>query len=423
MTHRLRRILLPALALAALALALAACGKSSSSSGSSSEQGGIKAGPGVEKKKITLGVLTDLSGVFAALGKALTQGQQAYWKTQNASGGVCGRTVSLVVKDHGYDPQRAVTLYRDLEPNVLALQQLLGSPVTAALLPQLERDSMYSSLSAWPPSLLSSKVIEITGATYDLEAVNGLEWMTKHKGLKKGDTIGDLYFEGDYGEGALIGVKYAAQKLGLKVVEQKIKATDTDMSAQVSAFKRAGVKAMWVTTGPKQLASLAGVAKADGLNVPIGANGPAFSPLLLATPVGPSLVQNLTSFASTAPISLDKPAIKKAAAAYKKYYPKEIPQASVVAGWAEAEVMNQTLTKACQNKDLSRAGVVSALHSLSSLDTGGLIAGPLDYSQLGKPSTKAIYVTSVDKSALGGQKVIEGPYVSPLAKGYTLKTP
>jgi len=242
--------------------------------------------------------------------------------------------------------------------------------------------------------------------------------MMKNKGLKAGDTIGDLYFEGDYGEGGLKGVKYAAQKHGLKVVEQKIKATDTDMTGQVSAFKSAGVKALWVTTGPKQLASLAGVAASVGLNVPIGTNNPAFSPLLLQTPVAKSLEANVTSFGSTAPISLDKPAVKATAAAYRKDYPNGTPQAAVVAGWAEAEVMNQVLQKACANKDLTRQGVVSALHSLSSVDTGGLIAAPLDYTKVGQPSTKAVYVVGVDHKALGGQKVLAGPYVSPTAQGY-----
>src|SRR3954447_20440292 len=133
---------------------------------------------------------------------------------------------------------------------------------------------MYSGLAAWPPSLLKSKVIEITGATYDLEAINGIDWLMKNKGLKKGDASADIYFEGDYGEGGLIGVKAAAKDNGLKVVEQKIKATDTDMSGQISALKQANVKAIWLTVGPKQLASAAGVAKSVGLNVPLGGNGP-----------------------------------------------------------------------------------------------------------------------------------------------------
>src|SRR3954453_2192676 len=118
----------------------------------------------------------------------------------------------------------------------------------------------------------------------------------KNKGLKEGDKIGDIYFEGDYGEGGLAGVKHAAQEHKLQVVEQKIKATDVDMTGQVAALKRAGVKAIWLTTGPKQLASVAGVAKAQGLNVPIGGNGPIFSPPLLDTAVGKTPEKNPTVF-------------------------------------------------------------------------------------------------------------------------------
>jgi ABC-type branched-subunit amino acid transport system substrate-binding protein len=245
--------------------------------------------------------------------------------------------------------------------------------------------------------------------------------MMANKGLKQGDAIGDLYFEGDYGEGGLIGVKYAAEKHGLKVVEQKIKATDTDMSAAASAFKRAGVKAIWVTTGPKQLASLAGVAKAQGLNVPIGGNGPVFSPLLLGTAVGATLEQNLTVFSGTAPISLAKPAITQAADAYKRAYPKGTPQQAVITGYAEGEVMKAVLEKACASKDLSRENIVKSFRQLSSVDTGGFIADTLDFSKLGQPSEKSVYVLKIDRKAAGGERALGQPYLSPTAKAYQVK--
>ena len=122
-----------------------------------------------------------------------------------------------------------------------------------------------------------------------------------------------------------------------------------------------------------------------------------FSPTLLGTAVGPTLEKNLTVFGSTAPISYDKPAIKKAAAQYKAAYPKGTPQVAVTTGFAESELMKATLEKACKDKDLSRENIVKSFRSLSNVDTGGLLAGPLDYTQLGKPSTQEIYVAAVDK--------------------------
>jgi len=170
------------LAVAIIAGGLAACG--SKGTGSSSGGGSIKSGPGVTAKTIKLGVLTDLSGVFAPLAKPLTQANQLYWKDQNAKGGVCQRKVELVIKDHGYDPQKAVVQYRDISSGVAGLQQLLGSPVTAALLPTLKQDSMLSLLSAWPSSLLSNDNIIVVGTTYDVEMINGLDYL-KSKGLIK----------------------------------------------------------------------------------------------------------------------------------------------------------------------------------------------------------------------------------------------
>jgi ABC-type branched-subunit amino acid transport system substrate-binding protein len=413
------KVIATVLLLATVAL-LSACGKSGSGS-SSKSAGGVKAGPGVTDKTITLGVQTDLSGVFAALGEVITQSDKLYWDEMNQKGGVCGRQVKLVVKDHGYDPQTAVTQYRDIAPQVAALQQVVGSPISAALLPTWERDHMLAILAAWPPSLLNHDPIGVIGASYDVEAINGIEWMMANKGLKQGDTIGDLYFEGDYGEGGLVGVKFAAQKHGLKVVEQKVKATDTDMSAAASAFKRAGVKAIWVTVGPKQLASIAGVAKAQGLNVPMGGNGPVFSPQLLATAVGPVLEQNLTVFSGTAPISLNKPAVTKAAAAYKHAYPKGVAQQAINTGFAEGEVMKDTLQKACDSKDLTRENIVKSFRQLSNIDTGGVIAAPLDFTNLGQPSEKPVYVLKIDKAAAGGERALGGPYLSPTAKSYTNK--
>ncbi|HEX5926134.1 MAG TPA: ABC transporter substrate-binding protein [Baekduia sp.] len=403
-----------------LGFVVAACGKAEKDSGSSS--GGVKSGPGVTAKTITLGQLTDLSGVFAPLATAFTQAQELYWKERNAAGGVCGRQVKLVNKDAAYDVQKAVSLYRDTEPDVAAFSQVVGSPTIAALLPTFKRDSMLAVAAAWPPAFLDAKSVSIIGATYDIEAINGIEWLMANKGLKKGDAIGDLYFEGDFGEGGLIGVKYAADKLGLKVVEQKIKATDEDMTSAAAKFKREGVKAIWVTTAPGQLASLAGVAKSIGLDVPIGTNGPVFAPQLLKTAVGDTLAKNVTVFNSNAAYSSDQPPVKKLAGAYEKAYPKGVPQQAVVTGYSQAQVMDEVLKKACANKDLSRAGLVTAFRQLSDVDTQGLVAGKLDFTKVGQSSTKAVYAHDVDKAAPGGLKTVGDILSYPTAESYERTT-
>jgi len=398
------------LALAATILVLGGlvgCGKAAEDS-SSSGSGDLKTGPGVTADTITLGQLTDLSGVFAPLATAFTQSQEMFWKKQ---GPICDRKVKLVNKDAAYDVQKAVSLYKSTEPDIAMLSQVVGSPIIAALLPSWEKDSMLAVTAAWPPAFLDAESVAIPGATYDIEAINGIEWMMENKGLKEGDTIGDLYFEGDFGEGGLIGVKYAAEKHGLKVVEQKIKATDEDMSGAAAKFKREGVKAIWVTTAPGQLASLAGVAKSIGLEVPIGTNGPVFAPQLLDTPVGETLDKTVTVFNSGASYAADLPEAKQVAADYEKAYPKGVPQQAVMTGWSQAQITKAVLDKACESKDLSREGIVKAFRQLKGIDTGGLIAGGLDFTQVGQASSKAVYAHDVDKNTPGGLKT-EGDVLS-----------
>ncbi len=67
---------------AAALLAVSGCStKASNDNSSSGSSGGsqVKTGRGVSGDTIKLGSLTDLTGVFAALGKDITNAQALYW--------------------------------------------------------------------------------------------------------------------------------------------------------------------------------------------------------------------------------------------------------------------------------------------------------------------------------------------------------
>jgi ABC-type branched-subunit amino acid transport system substrate-binding protein len=400
----------------ALCLMLTACSKATSGDQTA---GGVKTGVGVTATTIKLGSLVDLTAVFAPLSKSVVQGTQLAWKEQNAAGGICGRTVEIVVKDHSYDPQKAVSVYREISGDVLAMQTVLGSPVVGALRPSIDQDNMPVGVAGWPASVLNDERLQLIGTTYDIEAISGLDFLMRTKGIKSGDKVGHVYFEGDFGENALKGSQYLASQSGITIVGQKIKPTDTDLSAQVSAFRTAGVKAILVSAGPTQTASVAGVAKATGLSVPIVSNGPGFTPQLLGSPAGPALKENLTVVSSIAPPALNTPAATQLQAAFAKEYPgAPSTQVGSVFGYVQAKVMAEILRKACDNKDLTRQGVLTALHQLSAVDTGGLTAGALDYTKPGQPPSRAVYISQVDAAAPGGLKVVEGPVEAAPAKAY-----
>ncbi|OEJ61608.1 ABC transporter [Streptomyces agglomeratus] len=419
--HQVTRTTAAALA-ALLALTAAGCSSKAKDSGKSEgkpDAGGVKTGQGVTDKTIKLGVLTDMTGVYASLGKSVTQAQQLYVKQTNADGGICGRKIELMVRDHGYDPQKAVSGYTELSPQVLGFAQFIGSPFVAAVKQRVDgQDKGLVIPQAWSASLLGSPYIRVIGNTYDVETINAVDFLLKDKGLKKGDKIGHVYFEGDYGENALAGAKYAAEKAGLTVVEQKIKPTDNDMTAQVAALKKAGVKGVVISAGPRQAASFVGVAAAVKLQAPVIGNSSAFSPQLLATQAGPALTKNYYVASPTQPIGTDSADAKKLVAAYKAAYPSAALDNGVVAGWTAASVFGEALKKACTSKDLTREGVGKALLTINAYDSG--FGTTHDFTDPKAPSSRETVILRPDKNATGGMKVVREAKMSQAAESFTV---
>ncbi|MEU8341688.1 ABC transporter substrate-binding protein [Spirillospora sp. NPDC048832] len=413
-TARLTAVAALAVALP-LSLASGCSGKATGGSGGTGADG-VKTGPGVTDDTIRVGAATDLTGVYAPLGKSLTQAQQMYFEQVNAQGGICGRKIELVVRDHGYDVQKAVAGYSEMQSSVIGLAQFVGSPMVTALKQRITSDKMFVIPNAWATTLLGNKYIQVTGTTYDVDMINALDFLTKEKGIKKGDKIGHVYFEGDYGESALAGSKYAAGELGLTIVEQKIKATDNDMTAQVSALKEAGVAAILMSAGPKQSASLAGVARAKGIMAPIVASNSGFSPQLLQTPAAPALLKGFYMASAGAPISSDLPAIKKLADDYGKKYPGQPRDSAVVNGYTGAVIFADALKKACQAKDLTRDGLIAAHRSTTAHDGG--YGTPMDFSKVDEPGTRKTYILRTDAKALGGMVVERDAAESEAAETY-----
>jgi ABC-type branched-subunit amino acid transport system substrate-binding protein len=409
----------------ALALVVAACGKggaeeSGGGAGASAET--VKTGPGATADTITLGYLPDLSGVFAPNGKSQMEGANLYWDAKNKAGGICGRQIEVKVQDTGYDPQKAVAAYQQLSGDVIGLGLVLGSSIVSALLPSVESDGMFLNFAGWTSDILPAENVAIAGTTYDIEAINAVDFLMSEKGVKAGDTIGHLYFEGDYGENALKGSKFAAGKHDLKIVEQKITPADQDMTGQVSAFEKAGVKAILFSAAPPQAASLAGVAASQKLDVPIVANGPGWTPQLLKTPAAKALEANYFVVSSMAPLSVQSEGVHTFLTDYKAANPEGTPSSNgSLYAYAGAQIADAALTKACENKDLTRKGVLDALHSLNALDTGGTVAGTLDFTDPSRPPGKLVYVAKVSADAPGGLEALGEPAEAADAQGYEFK--
>ncbi|MER6347833.1 ABC transporter substrate-binding protein [Streptomyces sp. NPDC001595] len=414
-TTRTTRTLI-ASAVAALLIAGTGCSSKAEGDKPGDAADGVKTGPGVTDDRIRLGALTDLTGPYATLGKSIVQAQKMWADETNAAGGICGRKVEIVVEDHGYDVQKAVTAYADISSDVVALPQVIGSPVVAALLDDIERDNLLTFPQAWAASLLGKDAVQVLGTTYDVDMIAAVDFLTRTKGLKKGDTIGHVYFEGDYGANALEGSTWAAKRAGLKIVDQKIKATDTDLSAQVSALREAGVKAILISAGPAQTASLAGVAASRGLQVPIVSSAPGFAPQLMKTPAAKALEAMLSVVSAAPAVSSDLPGVQKMVKAYEKKYPGSPVDSGVLSGYNAAQLLGADLKKACEAGSLTREDVVKAHRSQKNADTG--LGTPQDFSDVSRPASLSSYILKPDAKAVGNLVIAEEARAVPGAEEY-----
>ncbi len=399
----------------AIALLLTGCSKKAAPASTGNDQ--LAIGQGVTESTIKLGVLTDRTGPSAGLGKNIEQGRTLFWDKKNADGGVCKRKVEFVVKDHGYNAQHAVTAYAQVKDEVLALGELLGSPMIAGLTQDLQTDNMLTMAVSWSSSLLSNPYVVVTGTTYDVEMINGIQWLMQNKGLAKGDRIGHIFLEGDYGENAAAGSRAAAKEYGLQVVEQKIKPTDTDLTAQVTALRNAGVRYVLLTGTPAQTASAVGVAEASGFDATFLASNPAFSPALLSSPAKAALEKRLFIVTSVAPFTAEAAGPSEVRKAFLAKYPDQLKSQAVMYGHATGQVMAAVLDTACKNGALTRAGLLNAFQSLKSVQTDGLVA-PLDYSKPGQIPAREVYVERPDAGVAGGVTQVQPLTAAPFAISY-----
>jgi ABC-type branched-subunit amino acid transport system substrate-binding protein len=392
-----------------------AAGNSAPASG-----GEVKAGPGVTDTEITLGIITDETGTYAALGKGTVQGTNLFWDEQNANGGVCGRQVKFIKRDAGYDVQKAVAAYNEIKDQVLALQQQLGSPMTTALLPQIDADKMMTSPVSWASNLLASKYIVMAGTPYAVEMINGIQYLIDEKGLKAGDKVGMIYANSEYGKNGFVGAQVMAEAKGFELIGEAVDSKAGEAPAQMTKFKEAGVKFILLTHSPKMTASVVPFAVSNGMeDVLFMGSNPTWDPEYLNGPAKDALVSNYFVVQSAATFNDTTPGPTKVREAFLAKFPDEQPQNSVTFGYGQAMIFHQILEKACENGDLTRDGLAEAFLSMTAIDTGGILS-PIDYSTPGQAPSREDIVAQPNTEEPGGLKQLTPLFAAPEAMSFTL---
>jgi ABC-type branched-subunit amino acid transport system substrate-binding protein len=423
-----------ACAVGVIAISVAACGTGSSGGGSSgSTTGGIKSGPGVDAKTktISLGVLSPLSGPVAVIGKPLTAGQEAYFKSVNASGGVDGWKVSLIERDSKYDPQTQVQGFNQIADQVAFMAQSLGSPTTKAIQPTADQQKMLIGAAAQDSAFVTDPLMAVIGTPYAVDVANAVDYIVKQTGHPSAK-IGIIYQDDAYGQDGLRG--YLA---GLKayhfdnVAEATYKVGDTDLTAQVQKMRAGGAQYVFVVSVPSTAATIVGTGASEGYNPTWIFQGPAWSEYLMTsngtpsgkpTPVAKALASNVWVLGSATQWGdMSVPGMPKFLSDTKRFAPGQIPDYYYIYGYAEAQMETAVLRKAIQSGDLTRQGILNAKLHLGTVHLGGLMP-PIDYTPGLGPASRMTGIARVDPGARTFLKAVSPFFTGDAARGLQFTT-
>jgi len=350
---------------------------------------------GVTDDTIKVGLLSDLSGLFAPLVQIITDANIAFWDKVNADGGIAGgRMVELVVTDTSYDVPTHVQLYEELKAEVAAIGQSTGSPHTAAIADSLAEDGLFaiplSWYSGWPHN---ANVLEL-GGSYCFESMNVVSWMDTMS--EPGWTLAVMSFPGEYGQDSAFGAKYAADQLGVEVVYDGEGAIipGGDNSGVIAEMAATSPDWVWVTSNSGHLAEIVGGSVAAGLDAQWSASLPSYNPSLLLGDLAGTFDSSFYWPTFFAAWGADVPgmadlqetiiaAYGDAPAVLADFY---------VRGWTEAQMMKQILEAAYANNDMTQAGILAAAQSAESFDFQGLAE---NQSFAGTPEENAVRSVSI----------------------------
>lgn len=203
---------------------------------------------GISATEIVIGTHQDLSGPIKGWGVPVSNGMKMAVEEINATGGVQGRKIKLIVEDSGYDPKRAVLASQKLierdkifamvgpmgSPTVLAAQDILFDAGVLQLFPLTASEFTFKFDPAKPQERLKFNnllpYVESTRAAikYMIEAKNSKKPCIMHQ-------------DDEYGKNVLDG--FNQQLAAMKMTPASItsfKRGASDFSAQVAKMKADG---------------------------------------------------------------------------------------------------------------------------------------------------------------------------------------
>ena len=252
----------PVAGILAATLVLAGCGSGGRDDGDGDDGGsgdGEVAGDttGVTDDSVTIGGHYPLTGVAAPGYSEIPVGAQAYYDFVNDAGGVNGRTIDFIVKDDGYDPSKTTAVTDDLvlRDEIFAMVGGRGTPTHRTVVDDLNAEGVpdlfvSSGSLQWGDDVENRPTTFGWQPDYEIEGKIIGQYIADEMPDAK---VGLFLQDDDFGEDGEKGVRQFLDKQIVSV--QKYTSGNTEIGPQIAALQ------------------------ADGADLVIGFNTPAYTAL------------------------------------------------------------------------------------------------------------------------------------------------
>ena len=236
--------------------------------------------PALAQEPIRIGVTQPLTGAFAASGNYVAQGAKLAEEAINASGGVLGRKIQLIIEDNKSNPTEAVATAEKLiaKDKVPVMMGAWSSTLTLAVMPKLmeyQVPMLVETSSSGKITTSGNPYIFRISPTSEMEAKAFASYI-KPLGIKKADFLAT---NNDFGLGASKEFGDMAKANGVQVgVVETMDPKATDFSAQLAKIKASGGDTLFVTTAVEQATLILRQAKEQQVKARIITTGGSVSP-------------------------------------------------------------------------------------------------------------------------------------------------
>lgn len=237
---------------------------------------------------IKIGVTQPLTGAVAASGNYVVQGAKIAESEINASGGVLGSQIQLIIEDNKSNPKEAVATAERLivRDKVPVMMGAWSSTYTLAVMPKLMEygvPMVVETSSSGKITTSGNPWIFRISPTSEMEA-QSFGTKVDQFGIKKADF---LVVNNDWGRGASDQFAKMLKGKGIEVgVIETMDAKATDLSAQIAKIKASGGDTLFVTTGVEQITLVLKQGKEQRLKHRVITTGGSSSPDQLVDQAG-----------------------------------------------------------------------------------------------------------------------------------------